>query len=346
MRPQKPPGSEGFVLIAALAAVVIGAAWSAQMAQRMTASFTSATTIATETKARQNAQDAVAAAIYLATTAPRDACGWRPAAAFVELEFTAPPMEQDIPCLALRGDPVRLEGGEAQLQDWNGLPSVRLVNQSFVTKLAISLAPSAPPLQYGPLLQDFGDINDELSPDGAEAYEYTERGLPAPRNRWPRVPGEAFDALGWNNLTSTPLRDVLGISRIAALNVNAAPEAVLASAPGLDRALAAKIVEARNKTAISGSGDLGVLTDGATTDFPFFYSFLASDHLRVRAGAPGAAPVMETSIRVGSGVEPPLWTIDYAILLPKAATNDGPKQDSALPPPDPLRDQQWLLSRE
>lgn len=336
----------GFVLVAALATVMIGAIWSASAAQRMVLSAGSGRAIEEAARSREVAHDAVAAAIYLATTAPRSACGWQPGAAYVVSDFITGAPDRNAPCLKLDGRAVILAGARVEIQDWSGLASVRLPNEKLVDAIAVSAAPQPPTFTFAQSLQDYGDLNDERRPLGAESRDYAERSRSAPRNRWPRTPYEAFEALGWEALLSPDIVALFGIGLVSTPNINTAPASLLAFAAPLDAEAAAAVIKAREAFAIEGADALADITGRSSSTDPFAFTFVADTHVRVRAGPLEAASVTETSIRSSNSNSWPLWTIDYQIPLPQKARHDrDPQADSQPTPARTDIDRQWLHTR-
>lgn len=336
----------GFVLVAALATVMIGAIWSASASQRMIASAGSGRAVAENARAREAAADGLAAAIYLAVTAPRSACGWQPQAAYVDSDFTGGPPDRTSPCLRLDGRAVRLAGAHVEIQDWGGLVSVRLPRTALVDAVMLARAPAPATFTFAGSLQDFGDLNDERRVLGAEAAEYAEHSRAPPPNHWPRTPYEAFDALGWEMLTHADVADDLGIGLGGGLNINTAPMRLLAFAPGLDADLAAAAIKARAAFAIEGSGALSAISGGRTDADPFAFMYLADAHVRARAGPEDGALVAEASIRASSGDTWPLWTLDYQMPTPRKAQDDKAKRtEPDVPAERPDHNIQWLHTR-
>lgn len=336
----------GFVLVAALATVMIGAIWSASAAQRLVLSAGSGRAIAEAVKEREIAQDGLNKVIYLAVTSPRAACGLQPQAEFVDSEFTAPPPDRALPCLRLDGRAYRLDGAKIELQDWSGLASVRNGRPDLINGLAQARAPQPSTFTFAGSLQDFADINESRRSLGAEAADYAERSRPAPPNRWPQTPYEAFDALGWDVLVNTNIADYLGIGLSVGLNVNTAPAEVLKRADPLDADFADKIIQARAENAIDGPRQLAEITDGLTAKDPFAFNYISTAYMRARLGAPDREPTLEASVFALGGESWPLWLLDYQMPIPKKAKDDTLKRtDDALSPERADGDVQWIRSR-
>jgi hypothetical protein len=341
-----PGRAPGFVLVAALATVMIGAIWSASAAQRLILSAGSGRAVAENARQREIASDGLASVIYLAVTSPRSSCGWQPEAAFVTSDLTSGEPDREAPCLKLDGRPTMLSGARVELQDWNGLISVRIARPDLINAMALAEAPAPATFSFAGSLQDFGDINTDRRMLGAEAAEYAERSRPPPANRWPQTPYEAFDALGWDALQATDIADYLGIGLGVGLNINTAPAQVLMRMDPFNDDLARKIIAGREAFAIEGSRQLAELTDGLTDKDPFAFNYLAAAHVRVRVGGANAPPALEASILASSGDSLPLWLLDYQMPIPKKAIDDTlNRSDDRLPTERADRDVQWLRSR-
>lgn len=345
--PTRSAASEsGFVLIAALAVVLIGSMWSANAAQRMSASFQSGLAIGEDAAARMTAQDGIASTIYVALTAPRSACGFQPDSPYVESDFQSGGPDLDSPCFRVDGREYDLGGATVAIQDWGGLASVRLPRTNLIDDLASRVTEAPPTHTFAGSIQDYSDLNEDTRFLGAEAAEYAERGLPPPRNRWPRTPVEAFDALGWEALARPGFADLVGIGLNGSIAINSAPRGVLDSMPEVKADRIEALLEGRSVLALqSGTQLRDYLQDDYVADI-FSFSYLANAHLRVRSGRAHALPVMETSVRITGTDSQPLWILDYAIPTAQNPLNEtAAGQDARVPSAGRDGDSEWLRSR-
>ncbi len=344
-RPGKASES-GFVLIAALAVVLIGSMWSANAAQRMSASFESGIAIGQDADARMSAQDGVASIIYLALTAPRGACGFQPDSPYVDSDFQSGAPDFDSACFRVDGREHVLAGATVAAQDWGGLASVRLPRTTLIDNIAGRVAESPPTHTFAGSIQDYSDLNEDTRFLGAEAAEYAERGLPPPRNRWPRTPIEAFDALGWDALAKPGFADLIGIGLNGSVAINSAPRDILVALPEVKADRIDALLENRSQVAMQSGGQLReYLQDDYVQDILSF-SYLANPHLRVRSGPAHGLPVMETSVRISGTETQPLWILDYAIPTAQNPLNEtAAGQDARVPSAGRDGDSEWLRSR-
>ncbi|WP_159447347.1 general secretion pathway protein GspK [Novilysobacter spongiicola] len=98
-------------------------------------------------------------------------------------------------------------------------------------------------------LLDYQDPDDLYRLNSLEREGYLSRGLPPPTNRTLATPLELRRVVGWDEALGQVedglLLNALTTRRSAQVNVNTAPEAVLAALPGMDANAARRVVEAR-----------------------------------------------------------------------------------------------------
>lgn len=108
--------------------------------------------------------------------------------------------------------------------------------------------PSERTALYSSLL-DYQDPDDLTRVGGAEADEYREAGLPPPPNRTLMTPLELRRVMGWREplaaLSDEELVRIFSVARSALVNVNSASADVLATLPGWNPEVAARIVAHR-----------------------------------------------------------------------------------------------------
>jgi type II secretory pathway component PulK len=100
-------------------------------------------------------------------------------------------------------------------------------------------------------LLDYQDPDSLHRLGGAEAADYSARGLPPPSNRTLVSPLELRRVLGWDDIlkdrSDTEIVSLLTAAHSAALNVNTAPVEALQTIPGVDAAKAERIVALRKQ---------------------------------------------------------------------------------------------------
>ena len=136
------------------------------------------------------------------------------------------------------------------IQDKNGLFGVNQYNRAqFGRFLGVY---GVPVERYGQLLDtlsDYTDNDDFLHLNGAEKNEYLHEGYPPPPNRMLITPQELGNVLGWERESklwqSETFRRNITIATAGIPNFNTAPLEVLQSVYGINRTIAAAIIEKR-----------------------------------------------------------------------------------------------------
>lgn len=230
------------------------------------------------------------------------------------------------------GNEIRLDGspyagpGDARfsLQDDRGLLAVNwaspLVLQGLLDQRPVSAAPPLATLQN--LLLDYQDRDDLYRLNSAEADGYREAGLPPPTNRALVNPGELRAVIGWNQVLSAwddvELLDLLSVSRNPALNVNTATVPVLDALPGVDAAMARRLVDARQLQPFISTASLVPFLGAAAAgeDGVSLYPS-ASGTLRLWAPVGGSVQVMHWTLTpYDDGGRP--WREDYEFTIARA----------------------------
>lgn len=336
----------GFVLIAALAALLIGALWAARAADRLAAAARGGRLVDAASQEHAKAQDALAGVIFLATTAPRSPCGLQPRAPYVASDFTGGGPDLDAPCLRLDDRAEVIAGAVVRLQDAGGLISVRAPNEQFARPFLAAQGAqdeAGPSIDLVQTLRDFGDLNEEPLPYGAEARSYRQAGKPAPPNRWPRTPYDAFDALGWENAATPAVADRLGLAASSRLNINTAPADLIGALAPFDRNDAAALAAARERFGFNGLEAVREASGGRQPEDPFILTYLPSSTVRARIAPTGAAGFFEASITLYPADSERLWSLDYVVTAPQRTDDgDGHDQSGGVSPNQSNGDGSWL----
>lgn len=311
--------ARGFVLVAALAVVLIGAMWSATAAQRIALSTQGADALQKEARARTIAEDGLASAIYLLVTSPRAPCGLQPEGDFIADDFGAQP-DNDTQCLWLNDSPVLVGESDARLQDATGLFSVRIPMDEF-NQLAAPFMPQGSRFEPTDSLNDFIDQDDDPRFRGAEASEYRADRLTAPPNKWARTPYQAFDAIGWSTLARPEIANAIGLGKSTGLNLNSTTATILAATTDFPAERAEQVIEQRPTSGYNGDGDLMERMDRLVQPPPFKYLYLPGDSIRVRTA--GKSPTMiEGGLTLLPATGDRLWSLDYILTAPNKV-DDG-----------------------
>lgn len=152
--------------------------------------------------------------------------------------------------IALDGSAYRGVGGvDFALQDDRGLVAVNWAAPAVLQGLVRQGESEEPIETLRNLLLDYQDPDDLYRLNSAEAEDYQRDGLPPPSNRTLETPLELRRIKGWTEalgfLSDRELVGTATTTRSAQINVNTAPARVLASLPGVDMAMARRVVAAR-----------------------------------------------------------------------------------------------------
>jgi hypothetical protein len=337
----------GFVLIAAAAAVLIGAIWAVSASNRISASLTIGSVLEAQGSAAIEAQKSLAEATFLLTTSPRQPCGLVPDMPYVDNEFMAGPPPPDLACLPLDGRPQKFGANSVEFQDAAGLISVRIVDPAIVDAFVGRRAQQPATFTFGGALADYADRNDDVRSDGAEIDSYRAAGRKAgPSNRWPRTPFEAADALGWSSVEDPSVFDALGVGVGQSINVNSASAGVIAAhSPWLDEDGAA-IVEARQTAPISSVEEIARLATNRMPSNPFTIGYGPGPTTRVRIYRRDGAALTEVSLTTYGQKGRPLWSLDYVLTAPHTPVHgqDVQRDDGGVSAADADRDRAWISS--
>ncbi|WP_330970116.1 type II secretion system protein GspK, partial [Lysobacter sp. A3-1-A15] len=153
--------------------------------------------------------------------------------------------------LALEGSPYSGLGDIAfALQDDRGLLGINWTSPAMLQGLVAQAegdSPAVATLQN--LLLDYQDADDLYRLNSAEREQYQSEGRAPPSNRVLATPMELRRVIGWDDalgfLDDAALSDTVTVSRNPRINVNTAPLTVLQALPGVDEAMAQRVVDYR-----------------------------------------------------------------------------------------------------
>jgi DNA uptake protein ComE-like DNA-binding protein len=251
------------------------------------------------------------------------------------------------PYLALDDRPYRLGATLIRLQDDRGLYTLNFPN----------------PLLLDPLLQHFGVpyedqgvlINRLLdymnvgangvlhSVNGATADDYRQAGQLPPRVAPLLTPWEALRVLSWGDHAAlwrgaAALPDLTTIGDFAQLNPNTAPEAILATLPGMNEDAAQRVIAYRQKYIIGDVVDLDRAADAAVAVDPMALMFFPAPSLDLTIAPAKEALVYRMRISVTSG-DPDPYRISYVVALPADEPTAKLADDATLPQVPPAEPQ-------
>lgn len=310
----------GFVLATTvwlLAAIVIGAAFFAERVQR------------SRDLARQHRQMAQS---LLLTESTRSEVLFRLATTDVSIYGLGAPGE----AIALDDRPYRGTGEDSvRLQDERGLLNVNFPQPAMLSQLLGQFG--VPPDQRDPLLDallDYIDPDDFRRLNGAEAKQYEEQGLPRPPNDWLTTPYELRNIIGWRDqpgLWKTPrFLQVVSAARLGVFNPNTAPAEVLASLPGSNLDIAARLIERRAAAPLTSWQPIADLTGFVPLDQESI-AWTPADHVRITQKARGLPWMLQFSVSLTptSAVAP--WRIDYYVRSAIDVPLENEKDIASLP---------------
>jgi general secretion pathway protein K len=170
-------------------------------------------------------------------------------------------------------------------------------------------------------LSDYVDANTLRRLNGAEADDYLDTGLPAPANYYLRTPAELSNVLGWREwLGEHPevrLYDWFSVGRGASFNPNVAPEALLATLPGISAEDAARLVLARHADPFRSLADLSARSGVPLQVEEEQFRFFPSEFLRIRSWMAGAPRARTLEIQLTPlGMRGP-WQVRSSYLAPQ-----------------------------
>lgn len=171
------------------------------------------------------------------------------------------------------------------------------------------------------LLKDYQDPDDLYRLNSAERDQYVADGRPPPTNRHLATPLELRRVKGWDEalagLDNRQLIRGVATVRSAQLNINTAPASVLMAVPGVDAAMAGRIVDAR---ALQPFTDLRAVYQvvGAVPHDEAFFSLYPMDSGTLELWSPDGGPlrVMHWTLTPFERNGAP-WREDYEFALPQ-----------------------------
>ena len=204
-----------------------------------------------------------------------------------------------------------------RLQDNRGLLNLNFVETSIMSRL---LGQLGVPIDKRDImidtLRDYIDTDDLRRLNGAEVAEYTALNLPPPPNHWLDSPYQLKNIIGWRDqpelLNSQGLLQFVTTSRISGFNPNTAPLQVLASLPGSNLEVAARIIKKRNEIPLY---TLNQIDDGliqGALDREFFNYFPAHS-IRITQQSKTLPWVLQYSLTLTPVSETAPWRIDFYV---------------------------------
>lgn len=225
------------------------------------------------------------------------------------------------------------------LQDARGLLNINFPSEIMLTRLLSAHGVSAE--HHSRLLdtlRDYTDIDDLHRLNGAEKDEYLRLGLPPPPNDLLVVTEQLPHILGWRDHAQLwqdrTFIDLLSTSRVEMLNLNTAPEQVLAALPGATPELASQIVKIRQQQPLRSFRDILALTDQFGTQQADWMTYYPGQGTRVTIAHPDVPWRHQYELKLTPNSEIAPWRVDSYMRLPRPRGDE--KDRIPLPPRQPF----------
>ena len=228
-----------------------------------------------------------------------------------------------------------LAGTRFALQDDRGLLAVNWVPPLMLERyLSADGGKPMPIATMINLLKDYQDADDLYRLNSAEREDYLKANKPAPSNRSLVTPTELRRVIGWDKalagVSDVELNDSLAVIRSAQINVNTAPARVLRSLPGIDKALATRIIALRSIRPFTSESDFYQLAGALPVDENLLSLYpMASGTLKLWSVDGGPVEVLHWTLTPRADGGRP-WREDYEFILPgDQTTTRGPARPVA-----------------
>jgi len=342
----RPPGQQGFVLVAVLALLVVLSLLAASVAL---ASQRAVEEARQEREAFQGELDMLStrdSVLFLAASQRTTLGGLTVDDAMSTTSGSG--LDDDIDGLEVMpvGNEIRLDGlpyagiGHAlfSLQDGRGLFNPNwaspFMRQAFYTRMGVPFEEWA---GLDAKRRDYQDPDSLKRLEGAEEREYLAAGLPPPTNLPLASPLEFRRILGWRDLLDRmddeALAAMFTAERNIVLNVNTAPASVLSLLPGVDEEMAERVVALRRQapfTSLVQVRQLMPIDLGEEEVVTLFSN--PSGNLILWDSRQGARRLVHWTLTPFDELGGP-WRIDYEVTLPRGKQ---PDPGMAKPPATPI----------
>jgi type II secretory pathway component PulK len=242
--------------------------------------------------------------------------------------------------LALDGRPY-IDDARASvaLQDARGLLNINFPNEAMLTRLLSAHGVNAEyHSRLTDTLHDYTDIDDLHRLNGAEKDEYLRLGLPPPPNDLLIVTEQLPHIIGWRDHAQLwqdrAFIELLSTSRVEMLNLNTAPEQVLAALPGATPELASQIIKIRQQQPLRSFRDILGLTDQLGTQQADWITYYPGQGIRVTIAHPDVPWLHKLELKLTPNSEIAPWRVDSYMRLPRPRGDE--KDRIPLPPRQPF----------
>ena len=224
--------------------------------------------------------------------------------------------------VAMDGSAYRgLDGSRFALQDDRGLLAANWSSPVLMEKFLNNSGKVAKPIgTLINLLQDYQDPDDLFRLNSAEGPTYLREKRPPPSNRTLLSPMELRRVIGWDQalaeIGDVELNDSLSVFRSTQVNINTAPTQVLAALPGVDTAMAERVVAFRATSPFISRSAFYQLLGAVAVDEEMLSLYPnGSGTLKLWSAAGGPVRVLHWTLTPrDEGGKP--WREDYEFILP------------------------------
>jgi len=190
-------------------------------------------------------------------------------------------------------------------------------------------------------VEDFIDSDHVLSLNGAERYDYLQRGEPPPLNWIMASPGELRSVLGVNSLLSPTqwerLRPLLTMRPVYIYNFNTMRPELLAALLDLDEAGLQRMLEEREKSSLWRLSQIAMLSGVHLNIDELEMALLPSRFMRIAVWHESEGSRHLSGIFLTPFGDSTPWRKDYRYSeLITAPSGAGTSREPLLPPPTPL----------
>ena len=209
-----------------------------------------------------------------------------------------------------------LGGARFSIQDEGGLVSVNAPDFPLFAALLRHVGVAAADIErIVPRVEDYVDMDDDLTLNGAEHQEYRQRGMPPPLDWIMASPLELKRVLGVDELITPTqwrrLRPLLTVRPVLGYNFNMMRPEVLAALLGLDEQGIRGVLDEREKRSISRLGRIALLSGKHLDVDEMEIRTLPSRFVRISVWHEGDAARITAGVALTPFGESVPWRKDY-----------------------------------
>jgi hypothetical protein len=212
------------------------------------------------------------------------------------------------------------------LQDEAGLLSLSFINETIFSRLLGLLGVKAE--ERAPLiakLDDYTDTDDLVHVNGAESYQYKERNLSPPPNRFLHNPAQVQKVLDWerypNLWQGNTWSELTTVASVPLPNFNTAPALILQATYNFDAETAERFVLARQTMPVYSLDHVSQLAGMLISIDADAISFFASKYIRISLWHTGLKQMQQVHIKFTPFADEKMpWELQYISNLPLLET--------------------------